>query len=175
MTTEKLIFLIDTGSQISLIKSTKILEAKINTTKPIEIIGIADNKTLNSLGVTKANLNIGNELISNTFHVMHENMFLRPDGIIGADLLVKFGVVINIPERFILLENTEFSSEAINQIKHLNSFKILDQSPIKNNEFKDYFDAVQNYINYENNIIYTIKSKKQSDPSFYDKLNESFF
>lgn len=74
MTQEKLIFLLDTGSQISLIKATKILEASRDTKKSIEIIGIADNKTIRSLGITKAYLNFENQLLPHQFHVMHENI-----------------------------------------------------------------------------------------------------
>lgn len=37
---KKLVFLVDTGSQISILRAEKILDVKIDTEKAIEIMGI---------------------------------------------------------------------------------------------------------------------------------------
>lgn len=96
VSSKKLVFLIDTGSQISIIKAEEILDARIDTKRAIEIIGIANDKTIQSLGVTKALLTCNDSIFAHDFHVMHENVFLRPDGILGADFLIKFNAKIDM-------------------------------------------------------------------------------
>lgn len=49
---KRLIFLVDTGSQVSILKAQKVLDAKVDQKRKIEITGIAENKTIKSLGTT---------------------------------------------------------------------------------------------------------------------------
>lgn len=178
MCEKKLVFLLDTGSQISLIKAEKILDTKINTSQTIEIIGIADNKILRSLGIVKPFLNFSDRLLSNNFHVLHENMYLRPDGIIGADFLIKYSGIIDIPQKMLTLSQPEsFSDQIEKEIKHLSSFRIKKSGDDKYLDEKQYESAVQNYIKYEKSRVNVInKSEKEnSDKFYYDKLPESHF
>lgn len=100
---KRLVFLVDTGSQVSIIKAEKILDAKFDTRKRIEITGIAENKTIKSLGTTVDTLNFGEFIIEHKFHVMHENLFLKADGILGADFLVEYNALIDLSRRVIIL------------------------------------------------------------------------
>lgn len=173
------IFLIDSGSQVSLIKAKKIYDAKIDTSKAIEIIGIADNKTLRSLGMTQAYLKFENNLVSHAFHVMNDNIFLRPDGIIGADFLIKYNTIIDVGNQFILLREPEhFQNITQNEVKSLNSFKIIysyDNNIIDEKHDQNYLEAINDYQNYEKSLVYPIKIKKLSNPSYYEELDESIF
>lgn len=173
----RLIFLINTGSQISLIKAEKIHEAKVNTLQSIEIIGIADSKTVRSLGITQAHLKFENRLVTHKFHVMHQNIHLRPDGIIGADFLIKYATVLDMGGQNIIMKEPEcFMEVPQTDATHLNSVKIKGSSQMNNSENdEEYSLALNNYLQYEKNFIYTIKITKKTDPFFYDKLDDSKF
>lgn len=108
---------------------------------------------------------------------MHHNIYLRSDGIIGSDLLIKYKSVLDLNEEFILLRIQENSSEILQEeVKHLSSFKIKNSSGTCNDHTDDmYFNLLENYIEYEKNLVYTLKQKKKVDPSFYDRLSESTF
>lgn len=172
----KLIFLVDTGSQVSLIKAEKILDAKVNTKNKIEIIGISDNKTIHSLGTTKALLNFNGHVIEHQFHVMHENLFLKMDGIIGADFLIKYGATINIQEKLIIMKSPNLPSNANKQheVKIMKFFRVKDkeiQNPRQNDQ---YINALENYIEYENNFVRQISARKIKNDHFYDNLSNDF-
>lgn len=145
---KKLVFLVDTGSQISILKAEKILDAKIDTKKAIEIMGIANNTTIRSLGITKALLTCVNTKITHDFHVMHENAFLRTDGILGADFLLKYNAKIDIAEAMIQLKLPIIPIKPTG-----NDTKCISSSQIKQTETQyddeKYFKAVNEFLSYE--------------------------
>lgn len=124
-----------------------MLDTKINTSETTEIIGIADNKTLRSLGVIKLFLNFSDRLLPHNFHVLYENMYLRPDGIIGADFLMKYNGIIDIPQKTITLSQPEsFYKLLKKKIKHRNSFQVKSKINEKTNKI-GYNIILENYVN----------------------------
>lgn len=173
----KLIFLIDTGSQVSLLKAKKILDAKINTKDTIEIIGIADKKTLNSLGRTRGFLDCNGFIIGHDFHVMHEDMYLKTDGLLGADFLIKYNTKIDILNKKLNLYSKEQDENTnnVNKINRLNLFRVRMPSQPKDHD-NEYFEAITDYLNYETKVVRMIKqSPNNKNPSFYDNLDENTF
>lgn len=171
----KLVFLIDTGSQISILKAEKILDAKINTNKSIEIVGIASNNTIHSLGITKALLTCNDLIIAHEFHVMHENVFLRPDGIIGADFLLKYNATIDIPGAIINLKLPPLKPN-----DESNNSKIISSSLVRHSEINSddtiYFEAVNNYLRNEKITVNQIRIKPKSEnKTFYDQISVDYF
>lgn len=171
---KKLVFLIDTGSQISILKAERILNARVNTKKAIEIIGIANSKPVQSLGITKAFLTCSDVIIAHEFHVMHENVFLRPDGILGADFLLKYNAKLDIAESLIQLKlpplhHNDTQSES----------KFVSSSQINNTEVSDnenYFQAVHEYMEYERATVYLAKiQNSRSNKKFYDEITNNYF
>lgn len=170
----KLVFLVDTGSQISILKAEKILDAKIDTKKSIEIMGIANNKTIQSLGVTKTSLTCNNVIIIHDFHVMHENVFLKTDGILGADFLLKYNAKIDTAEAMVQLKLPPRQTEI-----EENNTKCISSSQIKQQENDDekYFKAVTDYLEYETTTINQIRIRnlKNIDRNFYDNISNDYF
>lgn len=90
-----LTFLVDTGSDISAIKHSQLPNPqKIDPAGAIPISGIA-HVPIFSLGTCEIQLNINNIQVEQTFHVLKDNINLRPDGIIGNDFLRTHKVQIN--------------------------------------------------------------------------------
>lgn len=171
---KKLVFLIDTGSQISILKAERILNARVNTKKAIEIMGIANSKPVQSLGITKAFLTCSDVIIAHEFHVMHENVFLRPDGILGADFLLKYNAKLDIAESLIQLKlpplhYNDTQSES----------KFVSSSQINNTEVSDnesYFQAVHEYMEYERATVYLARvQNSKCNKKFYDEITSDYF
>ena len=174
---KKLVFLVDTGSQISILKAEKILDAKINTKKAIKIIGIANNKPIKSLGVTQAFLTCNDSIISHEFHVMHENVFLRTDGILGADFLLKHDAKIDISESIVELKLKQTKSDIEKNDTKCVSSSQIKQSKTQNDCDKIYFEAVDDYVTYESATVNQIRVQKYKnrDKNFYDNISNDYF
>lgn len=80
---------------MSVIKPQKILNAKIDIKNKINIVGVAKNAKLQSLGIVKTHLHCRNLRILHGFHVLNKNFNIKVDGIIGNDLLKKTGAKID--------------------------------------------------------------------------------
>lgn len=170
---KKLVFLIDTGSQISILKAEKIIEAKIDTKRAIEIIGIANDKTIQTLGVTKALITCNNSIISHDFHVMYENVFLRPDGILGADFLIKYSATIDMFNAKIQLKMPPVQTNSKE-----NESKIINSSQINSDEqYSDYFKAVNDFLASETAYVnqVRIRNLRSNDKHFYDNISNDYF
>lgn len=171
---KKLVFLIDTGSQISILKAEKILDAKINTRKAIEIIGIANSKPIQSLGITRAFLTCNDLVIAHDFHVMHENLFLRPDGILGADFLLKYNAKIDIPESIVHLSLPPLEA---NDIKNSSSCVSSSRVSCPESDIHSYLKAVNDYLEYERITVNQIRihNFKHKNEKFYDEITSEYF
>lgn len=90
---KNLLFLVDSGSSISIIFS-KFLKSniQINTSRQITINGIAGSTS--SMGTVNLPLRIGNNKFFHEFHVMKEFGCVM-DGILGTDFLRKHNAVID--------------------------------------------------------------------------------
>lgn len=176
MSEKKLVFLIDTGSQISILKAERILNARVNTKRAIEIIGIANSKPIQSLGITKALLTCNDLIIAHDFHVMHENVFLRPDGILGADFSIKYNAKIDMTDPSIQLKlpPTQTNGEQCNS-KFVSSSQQINRTEHAADE-ENYFKAVNEYLAYEGAIVNQIRiHSSKHNKNFYDNISDEYF
>lgn len=148
-----------------------LLDAKINKRKAIEIIGIANSSPIQSLGITKAFLTCKNLILAHDFHVMHENVFLRPDGILGSVFLLKYRAKIDIAESTIQLRLPSRDPNDTN-----NDSKCISYSCISHSESNDYIQAVNEYLEYEKITVNQIKIHSlKNNKDFYGEVPNEYF
>lgn len=187
---QNLVFCIDTGAQISVIKPQKILDAKINIKRKINISGVAKNAKLQSLGLVSTRLNCNDLHIAHNFHVLNKNFNIMSDGIIGNDFLIKTNARIDFASKTIFLKkpNKQFmfgnsgNDIQLEKEKFISKFKIQlsDENQKNFSEFNEdeYFNAIHDYMQYETKIINMIKTKKKKkikNKHFYTEMPDDFF
>lgn len=161
---EDIKFCVDTGAQVSVIKPQKILDAKINVNNKINIMGVAKNAKLQSLGVVRTHLHCKNLRILHDFHVLNKNFNIKVDGIIGNDLLKKTGAKIDFDAQTIQMRLPQHNLK--HDFNNIHKFRFSSE----------YDDAVSNYLRYETRYINTLKLKKHDkNPEFYTNLSNLLF
>ena len=102
-------FLIDTGADISICKKKTL--GNIHTNETATLTGIT-SEAIQCLGTKRLNLDISDEEVEHTFHIVEDNFPIAADGIIGRDMLTKhmckidfetFTIIFNVNERDITL------------------------------------------------------------------------
>lgn len=112
------LFLVDTGAEVSLLKRSVIsVNNHINYNEKMELYGINLDST-QTLGTVQECLQIGNSVISHTFHLVPDEFPIDEDGILGKDFILKSGAVINLKEGKFTVNNTviKFQKSTNNQI-----------------------------------------------------------
>lgn len=91
-----MLFLIDTGSQISLCKKQFLPEnINIEAENATPLVGIFPGE-LSSLGTCSITIHVDNSEFVHDFHVLdNETMLLKQDAIIGSDFLLKHELRVN--------------------------------------------------------------------------------
>lgn len=80
-------FIIDTGSDITALKSNKIIfNDVVNQNNALSIYGITSNST-KTKGSCEFDILIEDEKINQTFHVLNDDVPIKTDGILGNDFL----------------------------------------------------------------------------------------
>lgn len=87
----RLIFLVDTGASLSLIKHESIGRALIDEKETVNVLGIS-GKPFRTLGSVKLKLKAKNFKSTLTLQVLPQGNSLRVDGILGADFLKQYSV-----------------------------------------------------------------------------------
>jgi RNase H-like domain found in reverse transcriptase/Reverse transcriptase (RNA-dependent DNA polymerase)/Integrase zinc binding domain/Retroviral aspartyl protease len=110
-------FIIDTGSDISILKSEKLSEKQlIQNDSWCTITGVTSGQ-LKSIGLTNINLIVKNQLVVHNFQIVEKKFPICTDGIIGRDFIQKFKCIINYEENII----------SINLNSNLVRLPLLDQ------------------------------------------------
>lgn len=112
------LFLVDTGAEVSLLKkSVNNINNIINYNEKMELYGINLEST-HTLGTVQESLKIGNFAINHTFHLVPDNFPIEEDGILGKDFILKSGAIINLKEGTFNVNNTilKFESPFNNKI-----------------------------------------------------------
>lgn len=92
-----LIFTVDSGAQISLIKPNNLYKDEIvNNKEKISITGVAKGSKLITLGTININLIVNNFSLFHKFHILNNGFNLKTDGILGMDFLLKFNNKIDL-------------------------------------------------------------------------------
>lgn len=87
-------FLIDTGSEISIYKTSTNDQIQVNKDHIYNLKGIG-NGTIKTLGVTTTTLYINNSEIIHNFQIVDENFPIPCDGIIGLDFIKQFNCLLD--------------------------------------------------------------------------------
>ncbi len=90
------VFLVDNGADISIFKEEKLSDSqKLKFNSKIKIRGIADGEII-TYGETKLNLKFEtDDTVEHTFHIVHRDVPIDCDGIIGRDFLIKYKCTID--------------------------------------------------------------------------------
>jgi len=95
MTGFKNTFLIDTGADISIFKSTTIKPKHfVNRFRTSKIKGVT-SEIINSLGTTETFIYINNSKIKHEFHIVNEDFPIPGDAILGRDFLTKYNCILD--------------------------------------------------------------------------------
>lgn len=87
---------IDTGAQISLLKTKNIMkETLVNKRESVTIMGIASNAPAKTLGKIHTFLLVNDTKLIFGFHITNLPINLTTDGIIGSDLLTAYNAKID--------------------------------------------------------------------------------
>ena len=87
-------FLVDTGADVSLIKGSKLKGAtEFNPDAKVRIKCV-DGSPMETHGTVDANIEIGRELIAHKFQLVHKQVDLPCEGIVGRDFLQRTQVKI---------------------------------------------------------------------------------
>ena len=115
-TNKLLVLLVDTGADISLIKSQNINEKnKINSNELKSLSGIGEG-TVNSIGSTQLELRVENfAVVTHKFHVVHDDFPIPCDGIVGMDFLTEFNCNLDFMKNgeYLFFRQTNFQPFAI--------------------------------------------------------------
>lgn len=171
--TEPIVLTVDTGAQISLLKTEKLRKDSIIRKKEkVRIIGISKDKPIQSLGKLYTYIEIENIKLNFGFHITNEPINLNTDGIIGSDLLTYFAANINYRDNTLELMNVSEEKEKAEQTLTIN-------------EETEYATAVAEYEKqeatnrYECELLFlyekkdTKNSNKNKNKNFYDELDNT--
>lgn len=104
----KLLFFIDTGADMSVLKSSSIRHnSQIDSTLAIPLAGIAlKTDNFQTLGTCTADIIVNGEIIHHSFHIVHDSLIdLHQDGILGVDLLKKCKIKLDFENEQIYFPN----------------------------------------------------------------------
>lgn len=162
---KELTMLIDTGATISLLSAEVITHGKIiNTSKALKLIGInGDKNGIMSMGLMKSKLNINNEKIDHEFQIVDKRVNMTVDGIIGADFIEKYEVILdamNGSMSILLPENHEA----------YNRFKEHAKANNKKENVTEIYQNTENTndINENENLKKSINKAEQKDNDIID-------
>ena len=123
---DKLKFLVDTGADVSLIKSDKLNgEGTYDPDKAIFLQGIGPNN-IQSFGTTICSVRFGKLDLTHEFHLVSKTLNLKYDGILGNDFFETFKINICYGTKTLKCgKNTvRFNSVNENSILHVTPLKI---------------------------------------------------
>lgn len=89
-----LIFLVDTGADISLLKQFNNDYYRLNTSHITTISGIGQG-TIKSLGSIQLDLRVNNFIIPHEFHIVHGDFPIPCDGILGMDFMKRYNCMLD--------------------------------------------------------------------------------
>ena len=110
--TESIKLLLDTGSDLNLIKINKLTgETEINENEKIYLQGIND-KIVPTIGRTTINLIIDKKEFKTDFYVVNKQFPVTGDGILGHTFLVKNNAVIDIANNILTIKDNNELNES---------------------------------------------------------------
>lgn len=172
---------IDSAAELSIIRPNKILTAKINTLKRIQIIGVVKNQTIRSMGTVKTQINFNNLILEHEFHVINQNLNLNADAVIGNDFLVKNNALIDYLDGSLTVKitknNTHDAYSKSSEPRIISSFSTKKDTCPEINACSEYHKALSEWDHQITNkqSIHMISEYKTKNKAFYEELSDSFF
>lgn len=138
-------FLLDTGSEISLIKKSSlsmINQAKQDTKQVVVIKGITGNRA-STLGIVEDNVVLTNgRKVSHRFHVIDDNFpFSNCDGLLGKDFLNKHNLIIDYNKKVLTFPINDRLRELVSQLSFDSDASEIEKAQLMQicEEFNDVF------------------------------------
>jgi len=122
-----LLFLVDTGADVSLIKGSRLIgttefnpDAKVN-------VKCVDGSSMETHGTIDANFEVGSELIAHRFQLVNKQVDIPYDGILGRDFLQRTkaricyetGTVILLGERYTMVGKVKPSEKKVMTVRQI--------------------------------------------------------
>lgn len=144
-------FLVDTGSEVSLINESSLKRyVQRFTDNQILLKGIDNVQTnIYTKGYCYLEINIGNRSFEHVFYVVPDSFPVSFNGIIGCDLLKSTDAVINLHKNTLTIENFEFKLHSIfkslsdktqnegNKLENEHCLEINKENSKRDNEFNN--------------------------------------
>lgn len=109
---------------------------------------------------------------------MHENLFLKADGILGANFLVKYNALIDLSNKTITLRPPNYKNDySKHETRCIKLFRVKNteiENDHRNNDDVQYNKAINEYMKYEQKFVRAVSARKMKNPNFYDQLNGNF-
>ena len=123
---EELLFLIDTGADISLIKAEKLIESTgVDPTKGVKVKCV-DGSPIETHGIVEAQVKLRGSSIPHEFHLVTEQVEIPCDGILGRDFLQNARAKICYESRTVVLRGESHSM--VGEITPLGIKHTLDET-----------------------------------------------
>jgi len=91
---EELLFLVDTGADIGLLKTEKLIQStEVDPCREEKVKGV-DGSPIETYGVVEARVKLGSSSIFHGFHLVNKQVDIPCDGILGRDFLQCAGAKI---------------------------------------------------------------------------------
>lgn len=162
------LFIVDCGSDISIVKANKIKSSQIYyPSEKCEIIGIGHGN-ISTIGTTYANILLNGLQIPHKFHIVEDNFPIPTDGILGRDFLVNYKCKIDY-DSWLLKVTTNFETLEIpivnnfetpiilparaETIKRINNININEDSVILSQEISPGIFCANSIVNKENCFV----------------------
>lgn len=167
-----LIFTVDSGAQISIIKPNNLYKDEIvNNKEKISITGVAKGSKLVTLGTINVNLIVNNFSLFHKFHILNNGFNLKTDGILGMDFLLKFNSKIDLLNKSIKMQLKVNSKNEINTNGNsiiptesfISVFQINRDINIKEKEYNDYVTEFENKFR-------EVEKEMSNDKEFYESF-----
>lgn len=163
--------LMDTGSQISLIKKSALaFHVQINTSIVFTLSGVAHNETFKSIGQAVLIINVGTAHILQTFQVVPDDFPIKYVGLLGADFCKENGVSLNFFDNKLTI--TEIQHPIQIQEKEAVMFTSPETPPVtpEKTNFSAFnssyniriLESPEASLNLNNNDSITVKARTQS-------------
>lgn len=182
---EELTLTVDTGAQISILKPHKLYaNTKIKFKEKVHIIGIAKDKSIESIGRAYTKIKTKDNELLFGFHIIREPINIKTDGIIGNDFLEQFAAIIDYRNKTLnLITKKNEENDSIN--KNEPHEKEITKKLLNDESFREalheYEEAIREYKQISNSrskhgyqTIYVNernKSHKIANENFYDKID----
>lgn len=95
-------YLLDSGASISVLKVNKLLRSVLIDGNTCKVSGVADG-LVSTLGSVKSNIFLGNNILTQRFHIVDKTFPIPCDGILGLDFITNYRCFLDYGDQWTLI------------------------------------------------------------------------